>query len=84
MMWKLRREPMNVNASDMNSAASQPQHLYKLAKQFEWRTNKIGHTRLYHREDVEDTPGADERKRIGYEQRGKPADESSTRVEGGE
>lgn len=49
-------------------------YLYQLFERYQWRTQKLGAARLFHRADVEATPSADERKSAGYEQR-------STRVE---
>jgi predicted DNA-binding transcriptional regulator AlpA len=44
-------------------------HIYTLASQYDWRSQKIGNTRLYHEADVIATPSADERQRLGYENR---------------
>ena len=45
------------------------QHVYTLADRYQWRTAKRGSSRFFHRDDVEATPPADERQRLGYEDR---------------
>ena len=44
-------------------------YIYTLANRHKWRSQKIGNTRLYHEADVSTTPSADERQRLGYENR---------------
>lgn len=54
-------------------------YVYVCADKYKWLTCTVGSTRLYAENDVKDTPSADERKRIGYEQRSK--NNCSTHVE---
>jgi hypothetical protein len=44
-------------------------YIYTLAIRYKWRSQKIGNTRLYYEADVIATPDAEERQRLGYENR---------------
>ena len=66
--WLTIRETMNqLNVSR--------QYVYTLARRYGWQTEKRGNMRYFCAADVASTPDADERRKLGYENR------VSTRVE---